>query len=66
MEVQDQSSLHWPKVGISSQNPLKIGGYSIDIVPKAENMEFELQRIMLIVDFNLASIPLGFEDDDKI
>lgn len=34
-------------MGISSRNPLKIGGYSIDTVPKAKNMEFELQRITL-------------------
>ena len=104
---------------ISSRNPLKIGGYSIDTMPKAKNMEFELQRIILkkfaarncfdwrglhdkmrkqflhihhledlwidvrtevdiwcmdyirltvnqIVDFNFASIPPSFEDDDQI
>lgn len=42
-----QSTLHRLEVGIPPQNPLRIGGCSLDIVPKEKNMEFELQRITL-------------------
>ena len=43
----DQHTLHRPSFGMTLARPLTIGNYSIISVPKAKNMEAELQLITL-------------------
>ena len=48
MNVQsDHHASHRPEFGITSTKPLAIDKYSIIFVPKAKNMEAELQLITL-------------------
>ena len=48
MDLQsDQHAMHRTSFDITSAKPLSIGNYSINFVPKAKNMEVELQLITL-------------------